>query len=310
MILAVTLNAALDVTYTVHRLDRHTSHRVREVTARAGGKGVNVARVLSSLGHEVLATGLFGGPDGERLRADLAAAGIPDGFLEVTGQTRRTVTVVDGDATVFNEPGPMITAEEWVRFEDAYVARLQDARAVALCGSLPPGVPPDAYARLAATARAAGIPVVLDTSGDALLRGLAGRPQVVKPNAAELDEVLPGAGIDAAASHLRERGADAVVVSLGAEGLHAVTGDGVWSARPPQEVRGNPTGAGDAVVAGIAVGLAESAPWPELLVNAVALGAAAVLAPLAGDVDPHAYQRFAALVRPERENLHATDTHR
>ena len=103
MILTVTLNPAWDVTYRVPRLTRHTSHRVGSVLQRPGGKGLNVARVLHVLGEPALATGLAGGATGALLRAALE---IPHDFAEIAGETRRTVTVVDGDATVFNEPGP------------------------------------------------------------------------------------------------------------------------------------------------------------------------------------------------------------
>lgn len=291
MILTVTLNTALDTTYTVDALTPHAVHRVQVATTRAGGKGVNVARVLHALGRDVQATGLVGGAAGDSVEADLRVAGVPTAFVRIALETRRTVTVVDADATVFNEPGPRVAAAEWERFLAEYARLVAGARAVALSGSLPPGVPVDAYRTLADMA--GGVPVVLDTAGEPLLLGLPGRPAVVKPNAAELREIAPGSVVDGA-RELLKRGAAAVVVSRGTDGLTLVTEDEVRQAPPPERVAGNPTGAGDAVVAALAAGLAAGVPLAEILADGVALGAAAVLAPLAGDIDEAAYRRFRA----------------
>lgn len=303
MILTVTLNAALDVTYRVGGLRLHASNRVDAVAARAGGKGVNVARVLHALGHRVRATGLCGGATGEQIRAELHAAGVPEAMVAVGGESRRTVAVVDTDATVLLEPGPHVDAGEWLQFQRRYLELLADAQAVVLSGSLPPGLPPDAYAALATAAAADGVPVVLDTAGEALVRGLEGRPAVVKPNLDELAGVAAADPVDPldGALELQKRGAQAVVVSCGADGLVAVSGANAWRAFPPHPVVGNPTGAGDAVVAALAAGLAAGQPWPELLVEAVALGAAAVRAPLAGEFEPDTYRRLRPLVRLEHD---------
>ncbi len=326
MILTVTLNLALDVTYHVPGVAWGAANRVARVDARAGGKGVNVARVLHALGHETVVTGLAGDPTGEAVRADLAAAGLPEALVAIAADTRRTVAVTDGgDATGFWEPGPPVTEAEWRRFLDAFGDLLRDAHAVVLSGSLPDGLPPDAYATLCREAATADVPAILDTSGNALTRGLSGRPAIVKPNADELAEAAgangaaaaggsaagggtaarggtaaAGGDLLAAAERLRRAGAETVVASLGAEGLVAVTGEGGWRARPPKEVRGNPTGAGDAAVAALAAGLVAGTPWPERLADAAALSAAAVHSPVAGSFDAAAYARYGAVVRAER----------
>ncbi|MDI3388214.1 1-phosphofructokinase family hexose kinase [Streptomyces sp. B-S-A8] len=296
MILTVTLNTALDITYRVPRLTPHASHRVAEVTERPGGKGLNVARVLAALGRPVTVTGFAGGATGAALRDQLAeAGGVRDALLDVTGRTRRTVAVVDertGDTTQLNEPGPLITPEEWSRLRGSYEELLPSAEAVALCGSLPPGVPVGAYAQLVRSARAAQVPVLLDTSGAPLRRGIAARPDVVKPNADELAELTGSHEPLRATRDARRRGAHTVVASLGADGLLAATPDGVWQAAPPAPVHGNPTGAGDSAVAALVAGLAEDSPWPRILARAVALSAATVLAPVAGEFDAAAYEDF------------------
>lgn len=289
MIVTVTPNTALDVTYTVDGLRPGGVHRARDVRHRAGGKGVNVARVLHALGADVRAILTAGGATGAAVSADLAAAGVAADVVPVGGETRRTTTVLadDGSVTLLNEPGSRLAEEEWQAFAAAVRARNPD---VLVCsGSLPPGA--GGYAELLGEA-----PSILDTSGQALLAGLAGRPSVVKPNADELREVTGLRDPEAAAAELRKAGAGAVVVSLGPEGLLAVTASGTWHAAPSTVLRGNTTGAGDAVVAALAWGLSRAEAWPDILRRAVALSGAAVLGPLAGDIDLTHYHREQGLV--------------
>ncbi|MFF0560864.1 1-phosphofructokinase family hexose kinase [Streptomyces sp. NPDC004266] len=300
MIVTVTLNAALDVTWDVAELRPRASHRVDTAHERAGGKGVNVARVLAFLGHAPVATGLVGGPTGRAIRDDLRAAGVREAFTEVAGDSRRTLAVVsraDGDATVFNGRGPHVTSAEWEAFSEHYSSLVRGASVVVLSGSTPPGVPTDAYARLIRGAAAEGAVTVLDTSGSALTAALEAGPDVIKPNAAEIAEETGHDDLVAAVAELRARGARAVVASAGPDGLYAVTPDGTWRAAPPETLSGNPTGAGDACVAAIASGLAARRSWPDMLREAVALSAAAVPCAVAGDVDAGVHSRFRREVR-------------
>ncbi|RLL70401.1 1-phosphofructokinase family hexose kinase [Streptomyces sp. Z26] len=296
MILTVTLNTAVDLTYRVPRLEPHCVHHVHDVTERPGGKGLNVARVLAALGHDTVVTGFAGGRTGEELHALLRTAPgshrVTDALTAVRGNTRRTVAVVDdttGDTTQLNEPGPQVSAEEWTAFVTTYERLLPDASAVALCGSMPRGLPVGAYAALVREARVAGVPVLLDTSGEPLLRGLAARPDVVKPNIDELAGITGTSEPLRAAYEARRRGANAVAASLGADGVLLVTPDGAWRAAPPSRLVGNPTGAGDSAVAGLLSGLVEGLPWPDRLARAVALSAATVRAPVAGEFDTATY---------------------
>ncbi|MFF7989040.1 1-phosphofructokinase family hexose kinase [Kitasatospora xanthocidica] len=299
MILTVTLNAALDVTYHIDRLRPYGSNRVRSVVQRAGGKGVNVSRVLHALGQPTAVTGLAGGPAGEALRSELASAGLADRLVPIAGESRRTVAVVDelaGDATILLEPGPLVRMGEWDRFLDRLDTLLPGSEAVVFSGSLPRGVPADAYAELVLLARSHGLPAVVDADGPALQASLAAKPTLVKPNAEELVAVTGLRDPLLAAQSLLGAGAKAVVASLGPDGLIAVTPDGSWRARVPERLLGNPTGAGDAAVAALTVGLTADASWPDRLSEAVALSAAAVAAPLAGDFDPDVRARLRPLV--------------
>ena len=157
-----------------------------------------------------------------------------------------------------------------------------------MSGSLPPGLPAGAYATLVGAA--GDVPVLLDTSGEALRLGAAAGPAIVKVNRDEIG----GGDVVASARALRAAGPGAVVVSLGEEGLMAVTGEGELRAPVPEFVAGNPIGAGDAASAALVAGLVSGTPWPERLADAAALSAASVHAPVAGSFDRAAYDRYRA----------------
>ena len=294
VIVTVTPNVALDVTYDVEQLVPHTSHRVESVRAVAGGKGINVASVLASQGHDVIAAGLAGGITGALVRDDLDARGIRHQLVDTGSETRRTVTVVcraDGDATAFNEPGPASTARELDALLAAVRRLLVDEAGgvggvLVGSGSVPVGFPADGYSELVAVGTAAGWRTVVDASGQPLLGALPAGPDLVKPNRHELAEATGVADPREGARLLQDRGARNVLVSLGPDGLLLVTAEGeVLSAALGSSIPGNPTGAGDAAVAAAASGLAAGQDWESLLVEAVAWSAAAVLQPVAGAVE-------------------------
>ncbi|WP_460606063.1 1-phosphofructokinase family hexose kinase [Jatrophihabitans fulvus] len=300
MIVAVCLNPAIDVTYEVAHFTPGRSHRATSVHERAGGKGVNVARVLARLGAAVRLVGFAGGTAGELLRHDLAAAGVATDLVAVDGATRRCVTVVDGSAaTVVNEPGPDLVAADWQALL-ASTADWHDARVVVLSGSVPPGAPVDAYAQLIAAAHHHGARTVLDADGEWLRAGVAAGPDVVKPNAVEAAALLgrdvasTTAAVEAAHA-LVAAGAGAALVSRGADGLVWADGARALEVTTPP-VTGNPTGAGDALAAALALGLATGADLHTMLHEAAATAAAAVAHPVAGDFDADVRRAVAAAV--------------
>jgi tagatose 6-phosphate kinase len=297
VILAVTANPAVDVTYHVDRLQRHRLTRVRRAHRQAGGKGVNVARALSCLGCKVRVTGLLGGASGASIRAELATLGVDDHMVEIRGETRHTVTIIEpsGAPTELSEPGPAITAADWSRLEDCFAGALEGVSVVTLSGSLPPGAPPDGYARLVKAAKQRGRAVVLDTSGAALVAALPSAPDVVTPNRREALAVLGAAETSKtsellrACLELRRAGARAVVVTLGASGLVASAPEGNWRLRQ-RALSGNPVGAGDVLVAALARGLADGLAWCELLPLAASAAAASVLEDYAAQLSPERVQ--------------------
>jgi tagatose 6-phosphate kinase len=320
LILTVTPNPAWDVTYELPTLVTGEVHRVTSVHRRLGGKGVNVARVLATTGHAAVA--VLPGPEGLAAEAGLdvpsrwpgretspAAAGT--GPLLVCDVVpglpiiRQTLVVHGGDGTTTSlwEPGvrPDPGAEQalarrvggWLRPDGATPA----ATGIVISGSLPPGLDSRFHAGIAATALEAGVPAVVDTSGEALAHAAAVPGVVLAPNASELAQLTGWDCRDpekaaTAARDLLADGPHAVVVTLGGDGMAAVTRNGTWRGRLSEPLAGNPTGAGDAAAAALIAGLATAAEWPEIIRDAVALSAAAVLSPVAGEVSPADFVRL------------------
>lgn len=293
MILTVTPNPAIDLTYRVPVLDVGESHRVAPPAVRAGGKGLNVARVIAQTGGASFALTTAGGPAGVRLGDDLLSAGLPHELVPVASPTRSSVAIVDdasGLTTIFNETGAALTEAEWTALLDAAERLAVPASCLVASGSLPPEAPGDLYARLAGIAAARGIPSIIDAIGPALLQAAEAGATVLKPNRRELAETTGESDPVAGATRLLELGARLVIVSLGEDGMIGVAADAPGRpvhARLPQALRGNATGAGDAAVAAVASCLAAGVGGlPAILSLATAWSAAAVLAPLAGELDP------------------------
>src|SRR6266576_3499760 len=229
VIVTVTLNAALHVAYATGEAAAGDITPISRPGYRAGGRGVTVARVLHSFGHDVLAAGLAGGASGELIIQDLARSGVPAAFTLIRGESRRFFRFSDpdsgGQALRFSEPGPYITTEELGRFAADYRRLLAGAAAVVLCGSLPDGLPADTYGSLVTYATEAGVPVILDAGGEELRHAVGHGPDLV---GAEGSAVEPGTrGFGAALIRL---GAAAAAVAVGGQ-VHAVTTDGEWTAR-------------------------------------------------------------------------------
>jgi len=297
MILTVTPNPAIDLTYRVAALEPGETHRVAPPAARAGGKGLNVARVIAQTGGASFVLTTAGGASGLRLADDLEASGLPSELIPVAAPTRSSVAIVDegsGVATILNETGAGLSPAEWTALREAVERLAVPATAIVGSGSLPPGAPESFYADLVEVATRRGIPSVVDASGTALLAAAEAGADVLKPNRRELADTV---GLDdpvAGARVLLAAGAGLVLVSLGADGMLAVGESRTWSARLPRPLAGNATGAGDAAVAALATALAAGITDPAVLVRrATAWSAAAVVAPLADELDP-AYPEYEA----------------
>lgn len=283
MIVTVTANPSVDRTIEVADLARGAVIRALSNRVDAGGKGVNVARALARHGHKAIAVVAAGGAEGTQLLALLDGSGLDVHPVTIAGAVRSNVTVVeaDGTTTKLNEPGPTLSAAELESLAAGTVEAAQRADWVVLCGSLPPGAPPDWYADLCRRIAAPGCRIAVDTSGPALAAAVAAAPDLLKPNREELAEltgrrIASVADAAAAASTLVDAGVAAVLVSLGAAGAVLVERDGRWHATAPAVQARSSVGAGDAMLAGF---LASGAAGARSLVEGVAWGSAAVSLP-------------------------------
>ncbi|MBM6687486.1 hexose kinase [Collinsella tanakaei] len=275
MILTVTMNPSIDTRYSVDHLVIDDVNRVTPAKT-AGGKGLNVSRVLVQLGDDVVATGLLGGHSGAYLGELMDADGITHRFTPIAGESRTCIALLhDGNQTEFLESGPTVSAEELEAFVGNYADLVSKASCVTLSGSLPKGVPADTYARLVAIAAEAGVPVLLDTSGAALDAALEAdvKPTLVKPNLTEINGLLGTSFTSDDLSDLRQTlAADArfagipwVVVSMGAAGSVAFHDGRTLRARAPRIEAVNATGSGDSTIAGFAHAIAAGSDAEEVL---------------------------------------------
>ena len=275
MILTVTMNPSIDTRYSIDHLVIDDVNRV--VPAKtAGGKGLNVSRVLVQLGDDVVATGLLGGHAGAYLGDLMDADGIAHRFTPIAGESRTCIALLhDGNQTELLESGPQVSDEELEAFVGNYTDLVSRASCVTLSGSLPKGAPADTYARLVAIAAAAGVPVLLDTSGAALDAALEAqaKPTLVKPNLTEINDLLGTSFTPddlpelqrTLAGDARFSGIEWVVVSMGAAGSVAFHGGRALRAKAPRIDAVNATGSGDSTIAGFAHAIAAGADEAEVL---------------------------------------------
>ncbi len=285
MILIVNLNLAVDLIVEVNDLRLGHVHRSHSTLRQAGGKGVNVARVLRALGDPCVLSGFLGGEAGEAIAAGLRAEGIPFSCTAIKVESRTCLILNDRSnkqQTVINEPGPQIGKDELMRFTDAYVRLLETSELIILTGSLPPGLPDDTYAKLISIANRSGKRVLLDASSTALRHAIRAEPFMVKVNQVEAGELLERAVTDfesaaEAVSMMIEMGAGNAMITLGAEGAQLAFGGERCRLVPPVVKARNSVGSGDAVMAGIATGIGRGYSTVQLGTLAVAAGAANAL---------------------------------
>ncbi|WP_024417084.1 tagatose-6-phosphate kinase [Streptococcus suis] len=281
MILTITLNPSVDIAYQLDTFHLDAVNRVEKVQKTAGGKGLNVTRVLKQIGEDVVATGFIGGEIGSYVKKQLTRNDIKNSFVEIGNETRNCIAVLhDGQQTEILEQGPTIQEHEALNFIEHLEIILNNVDVVVISGSLPKGLASDYYAEIVGLCKKWGIAVVLDCSGEALKKVLESqqKPTVIKPNTEELSQLI-GKEVTDDIQELKSvlsgqlfQGIDWIVVSLGAQGAFAKHNDKFYRVRIPKIKVVNPVGSGDSTVAGIAAGLVHALPEAELLKNANVLG--------------------------------------
>lgn len=281
MILTVTLNPAVDKTYTTGSLMLGQVNRMRTVNNIAGGKGINVAKILRQYGYPVMAAGFLGGYTGEFIHSYMQEVGTECRFTKVAGETRTSINVIaeDGYITEMLEPGPVISGLELETLIETYAKALDECELVVLSGSVAKGIAADVYRRLIALGNEKGKRCILDTSGEALLHGMEAAPYLIKPNQKELEYIvghrLKDMGeIIEAAKKLRQRGIGQVLVSMGKKGIISVAEEEVLWAKAPAVKTLNTVGCGDSVIASYAMSLVKEEDNYTALKRATAISAA------------------------------------
>jgi 1-phosphofructokinase family hexose kinase len=281
MITTVTLNPMLDKTVSVGKIRAGGIARADAIHVIVGGKGVNVARQIHRLGGEALAVTFAGGETGSMMERLLLGEGLPHRLVRVDGMTREGVTYreADGTVTAVFEPQHQVSAEECRALVDACAASLPGSSWVACSGSSPCRETDGTFAEIIGLCQARAVPAALDSYGRAMTLGAAALPALLKLNRDEFHSTFgrrigsAGEALEAAREVVR-RGIVRCVISDGPHALVAATHDGAWIVEPPAVTAVNPTGSGDALLAGIIHGLGRGWDFPEALAFGAAAGAA------------------------------------
>ncbi len=294
MIAAITLNVSIDRRYAVEN-DRHGAvNRVKECAYTAGGKGLNVARVLNKLGEPVIAGGIVGGDSGNYVLRRLDEERVAHRFGKAAGETRSCINVLDmstGKQTEYLEPGMTVSAEEYAAFLDTFDKLASECKVITLSGSLPGGLKTETYAELIARGKAQGCAMLLDTSGNALKAGVNACPDYIKPNEDEIKalvgrEISDENELAQAALELHKRGIARVVISMGSRGAMMACGGRVLRGMPPKIDAVNTVGCGDSMTAAFAAAALRGMDDENALRYAIAVSAASALSPETGGLEP------------------------
>ncbi len=284
MIITVTLNPAIDKTVDIGDFHYGGLNRITMVVQDPGGKGINVSKTIHHLGGQTIATGFLGGNGGRILNDSLQKLGIKTDFIQVSGESRTNLKVLDikGKVTEFNEPGPVIEEAAVNELLMKLESMANSDTMFVLAGSIPKGVDSGIYGKITEIVKRKKAKVFLDADGELFAKGIEAKPDYIKPNRFELEEYFNFEGrasIDDLAlmgRKLLDKGIGTVAISLGGEGALFVLPKETIIA-PGLKVEAHSTvGAGDAMVAALAYGIDLSLPMKETIKLGIATSAGAV----------------------------------
>lgn len=286
MIITVTLNPAVDKTVEINRFAINTVNRVSSMRLDAGGKGINVSKVILSLGGKSKAVGFLGGRAGNFIKSYLDEMGIENDFIVVKGETRTNLKIVDPlqyTNTDINEMGPKITTED-IKQMDNYISESLDEKSVIVfSGSVPPNIDQDIYQKWILQAKKKGAKSILDADGELLRMGIEAGPYLIKPNIHELERLVARkiTGIEEAVECSRiiieKYGVEIVVVSMGEKGALFLNKEATLFAKGITVDVKSTVGAGDSMVAALAYAINEGYVFEKAVSLAVAAGTANVM---------------------------------
>lgn len=284
MIYTITLNPALDRTIWIDRIRDDVSNRIIDEQSFAGGKSIDVSKVLKNFGVDNIALGFVGGFAGRELEGILLNEGIQTDFVRVSGETRTNIILHEketGRQLAFNARGPEIRPSELMQLVEQ-IEILPCPDVVTIGGSLPPGISPEIYRKIITLVGRCRAMVVLDVDGLGLSAGIKANPNIIKPNIHELSELVGRElkemdEVVEAAREINQGGVEVVLVSMGARGILLVANGEEYVAIPPEVKVENTIGAGDSAVAGFVYGLVNGKNLRESLVYATAAGTATTI---------------------------------
>lgn len=284
MIVTVTLNPALDKTLILDTFYISEVNRVVSIREDAGGKGINVSNLITSLGGDTIATGVVAGPTGDFIEKQLTQLGTAYDFVHTEGNTRTNTKVVDiqnKTHTDINEPGVPLTNEALEQVEEKIFKHVEEDGIVVFSGSVPKNLGKDIYGKLITKVKQKGIKTILDADGELLQKGMEAGPYLIKPNINEL-EMLYGKKFSSMEETIRyakdmlKYGIEIIALSMGADGCAFITKDKTYFAKAiPVEVKST-VGAGDSMVAALAYAIQQKTPFEEAIKLAVAAATASI----------------------------------
>lgn len=308
MILTVTMNPSVDMSYPIEHLKIDDVNRVTNVDKTAGGKGLNVSRVVALMGKPVTATGMIGGNFGEYIKDQLTKDHIDYDFFQIDQESRNSIAILHdgGNQTELLESGPTISPVDAKAFKTFFEQLTEKFTLVTMSGSLPKGLSTDFYTDLIKLAGKHRCKVILDTSGDSLLSALQSsiKPGLIKPNEEELQalihqkvDVTDDNALKAALQDPIFDGVEWIVVSLGSKGAFVKHDSQYYRVQIPKITVKNPVGSGDSTLAGLAMAIDEGSSEEETLKMAMTMGLLNTMQSRTGFVDPTQYQKYHDLVR-------------
>ncbi|SCA96799.1 1-phosphofructokinase [Bacillus mycoides] len=299
------MNPSVDISYPIQDFKLDDVNRVGNIRKTAGGKGLNVARVVKQMGEDVLATGLIGGTIGDYIIQELTKSDIKNHFYKINQESRNCIAILhDGKQTEILESGPSLSAEEGAAFLEKYRELLSEVSLVTISGSLPKGLESGFYRQMVEIGREKGIPVIVDTSGEPLRQVLNHnvKPFAIKPNISELFQLF-GMEVEESTSSLKQllnnklfHGIEWIVVSMGAAGAFLKHGADYYRVTIPGIEVMNPVGSGDATVAGLAVALKRKQAVSDILKTAMTTGMLNTMEEVTGYINPEKFGQFFEMV--------------